>query len=41
MVGGHGGTRERGEELIYKSRSEPKHTCDTNAQGRDRCRSEC
>lgn len=35
---------ERGEEpaqLIYGSRSVPEHTCDTNAQGQDRCRSEC
>lgn len=41
---GQSGARERSEEparLIYGSRSVPKHTCDTNAQGRDRCRSEC
>lgn len=42
--GGQSGARERSEEpaqLIYGSRSVPRHTCDTNAQGRDRCRSEC
>lgn len=41
---GRAGARERSDEparLIYGSRSVPKHTCDTNAQGRDRCRSEC
>ncbi len=27
--------------LIYGSRSVLKPTCDSNAQGRDRCRSEC
>lgn len=41
---GQSGARERREALaqwIYGSRSVPKHTCDTNAQGRDRCRIEC
>lgn len=41
-----GGEGREGRErvaagLIYGSRSVPKHTCDTNAQGQDRCRSEC
>lgn len=33
--------KEKQAQLIYGSRSAPKHTCDTNAQGQDRCRSEC
>lgn len=35
------GVGERGaEELIYVTGLKPKRTCDTNAQGRDRCRKE-
>lgn len=38
---GREGIGERGaDELIYVTGSKPKRTCDTNAQGRDRCRKE-